>query len=106
MGIAVLAVGVAAVVWVAVSGDDPAPTYTAATREEFLAACTADGGEPVEPACACLYDAIEEHIPYERYREVSNQLLTESELPGPLPLPEDFEELVQACRRAAPLPTD
>jgi hypothetical protein len=84
--------------------DEAAPTYTAATERAFLDACTAEGGDDVATSCACLYDAIVADIPYERYREVSDELLEARPVDGPLPLPDDFEALVRTCRRAAPLP--
>jgi hypothetical protein len=95
----------AALVLSQASDEEADPTYTDATRRAFLDACTADGGDDVAESCGCLYDAIAAEIPYERYREVSDQLLASPPVDGPLALPEDFQALVRGCRRAAPLPS-
>jgi hypothetical protein len=99
----VIAAGVGLVLVMA-DGDESPPTYTAATRDAFLEACTARGGDDVAEGCSCLYDAIVAEIPYEQYRAVSDELLEAPPASGPLPLPEEFDPLLRACRRAAPLP--
>ncbi len=78
------------------------PTYTPEIRQAFLAACSADGGDEVLPVCRCWYDAIESSIPVARYETVNRRLLAEDRLPGQvLDLPEDFADLLEACRLTA-----
>lgn len=83
------------------SGDDG--SYSPETREAFLAACSADGGDDVESVCVCWYDSITQSIPYDRYDEVNDQFLQElEEDPGSvIAVPDDFEALLADCRPSA-----
>lgn len=74
------------------------PTYDEASRQRFLEACTADGGDDVRPACECLYAAISERIPYERFDEVHEQLLEAREVGEEIVLPDDMAALLPACQ--------
>ncbi len=73
-------------------------TYDEVSRERFIAACTADGGDDVAPACECLYTAITEKIAYERFEEVSDQLTAARDAGEPIVLPDDIAALVPACQ--------
>lgn len=73
--------------------------YTDEVETNFMAACTADGGDDVEPVCVCLYAEIVETVPYDRFEEVNDSLETEqaSDPSSPVRLPADFDEIRQAC---------
>ncbi len=87
---------------IALFGGDDA-SYTPESREAFLAACTADGGDDVESVCVCWYDSITQPMPYERYDEVSTEFLAqlEADPDSSLAKPDDFEALLADCRPAA-----
>lgn len=75
--------------------------YSDATRQQFLTACTADGGESVRDACTCVYDRMAASVPYDRFADVDQQL--RSQFPStpqgqPLSLPSDVQAIVDACR--------
>lgn len=99
--VAVLAVAVVAIVMgvVLVSRDSgPTATYDAGTEQRFLDSCTADGGDPVRPACQCLYNEIVAAIPYARFEELSEQLVAASTAGEPFVLPSEIQALVPACQ--------
>lgn len=96
LAVVIIAVGVI----VAVTGSGDEPTYDDATRQRFLDACTAEGGEPVRNECECWYDAIVAEVPFDRFEEVDDQLTAEQagRQPGtPLQLPADFQALLDPC---------
>lgn len=72
--------------------------YDDQTRDDFLAACTADGGDPVRPTCECIYDEMVATVPYDRFEEVDEQLTQQS---GDLTLPDDVSAIVDGCVAAA-----
>lgn len=76
----------------------PSPTYDDASRERFVTACVADGGDEVRPACECLYAAVTEQIPYDRFVEVDEQLTAAQQAGEEIVLPEDIASLVPACQ--------
>ena len=94
----VLAAGAAVLV---LSGDDE--SYTPETREAFVEACTADGGDDVESVCVCWYDSITQSIAYDRYDEANAELLAqlEADPESTIDIPADFEALLAECRPAA-----
>jgi hypothetical protein len=73
--------------------------YDDAVRDRFVAACTTDGAEPVRGTCVCLYDRIEQTIPFDRFEEVDASLASQvAASPGQrLDLPDDIDVLLQAC---------
>lgn len=100
---ALIAIGIGVVI--ATSGGDSSE-YDEDTRANFIADCTADGGDPVQPACECWYDAIVEEVSYDRFAEVSDELVaiqakgSEAE-PA---VPDDFLELLEPCKLPALAP--
>lgn len=99
IGAVVAVVLVAAAITAVLLAPSDASGYSDEVEENFLAACTADGGDDVEPVCACLYEAIVDTIPYDRFEEVDDALVAqrEAEADGDLRLPRDFEALRVAC---------
>jgi hypothetical protein len=91
---AVVIVGVA----VAIVVTRPEPTYDDASQQRFVTACVADGGEQVRAACTCLYTAISEQIPYDRFVEVDEELSAAREAGEEIVLPDDIAALVPACQ--------
>ena len=81
---------VVAVALLVVLGRAEQPDYGPDTRAEFLAACTEDGGAPVEPACRCIYDELVASVPYRS---------TAAELPAgvPLEVPDDVQAIIEGC---------
>lgn len=94
--VALAVVAVVAVVVVLVVPSDP--TYDDSTRQRFLDACIADGGDAVRPACECLYSSISETIPFDRFAEIDEDLTRAREVGEPIVLPDDVAELLPACR--------
>lgn len=95
-GLAAVAIVVGIILVSTSSG--PTATYDEATEQRFLASCTADGGDPVRPACQCLYSEIVASIPYERFVELSDQLLDAEAAGEAFVLPPEIEALVPACQ--------
>lgn len=100
LGAAAAVVALAAAVTVVIVGRAEPLGYDGATRAEFMAACTADGGPPVEPVCGCIYDELVATVPYDRFALLDEQLraLT-TDLPQALPveLPDDVQAIVDGC---------
>ncbi len=100
IGAAVAVVVVVVVVVVALVAR-PAPGYGDATRQRFLAACTADGGADAQGPCGCIYDKLSATMPYDRFVDVDQQL--KAQFPSTpqgqaLSLPPDVQAAVDACR--------
>ena len=96
-GAAVVAIAVA----VSVTRDGSGSGYDETTRAKFMAACTAEGGDPVVPTCECIYDELVATVPYERFVEVDEQLTRVTALEGDLTLPDDVAAVVDGCVAAA-----
>lgn len=93
---AIAAVVVAVVLLVVVRPADPG--YDDATRQRFLDACTAEGGDAVAGTCGCLYDRMAADLPFERFEAVDELLAAETVEAGqPLALPADVQALLDAC---------
>jgi hypothetical protein len=74
--------------------------YDDAVRDRFLAACTAQGGEPVQDTCGCLYDQIEQNVPFDRFELLDDTLAGEVQASAPdqpLELPDDINAMLQGC---------
>ena len=95
-GAAVVAVVVAVLVT-----RDGTGGYDQTTRANFMAACTAEGGDPVAPTCECIYDELVSTVPYERFVEVDEQLTRVAAPEGDLSLPDDVAAIVEGCVAAA-----
>lgn len=92
-----LAAAAAGVALLACGGDDggePAPDdYSAELRAEFVTSCVAQGTG--QDQCACLYDALEDEIPIERYAEVDAAIRS-----GDEDIPDDIADLAASCAAA------
>jgi hypothetical protein len=91
---------VAVIVVLAVLAGRPSG-YSDATRQQFLSACTADGGESVRDACTCVYDRMVAAVPYDRFTDVDQQLRAQfpsTPVGEELALPDDVQAIVVACR--------
>jgi hypothetical protein len=99
VALALAAVVVIAVVAIVVAPDGGADEYNDEVEENFLAACTEDGGDDVAPVCACLYAQIVEKIPYDRFEEVNDALEAEqaADDEGGVRLPADFDRIRVGC---------
>jgi hypothetical protein len=98
-GLAVLIL-VAAIAVAAVVRPKPQTEYDAAVHDRFLAACTAQGGEPVQDTCECLYGQIEQNVPFDRFELLDDTLASEAQAGGPdqpLELPDDINAMLQGC---------
>ncbi len=100
IGVLVFVIAAGAAI-IAFSGDEA--SYSPESREAFLAACTADGGDDVASVCVCWYDSITQSIPYERYDEVNTEFLDqlEADPESVVAIPGDFEALLADCRPTA-----
>lgn len=102
-GIVLLAVAVTAAVIVLVSTREPAG-YSAEDEQRFMAACTANGGEPVRGTCSCIYGQMAAKVPYSRFVAVNNDLAGKQ---APIELPQDVEAIRADCvARSKPLASD
>ncbi|MBI2706666.1 MAG: hypothetical protein HYX32_15450 [Actinobacteria bacterium] len=102
-GIVLLAVAVAAVVVAFISSREPTG-YTAEDEQKFMAACTANGGEPVRGTCSCIYGQMATKVPYARFVAVNNDLAGRQ---SPIELPQDVEAIRADCvARSKPLASD
>lgn len=96
--VTLIAVAVAVVALVVIRRDRSTAAYSDRDRSDFLAACTADGGQPVQGTCECIYERLVDQVPYDRYREIDARLAAEDTGPGqPLELPDDVRDLVAGC---------
>ena len=57
----------------ACGGDEPSG-YSSEVREDFVSNCAAGGGQEAEDLCGCTYDAIEETLPFDEFREADERL--------------------------------
>lgn len=94
LSICVLAGIVASLVLAACGGEGPTE-YSADNRDAFLAACLdADvDGLYQQRLCLCAYEEVEASIPFERFREINEQL----ENVDTAALPEDLLEVLASC---------
>jgi hypothetical protein len=98
MGAMALLVVLAAVAVVR-SADSGEETYSPEVQAAFMDACSADGGPPAAPVCACFYESVATEISYQRFDIVNRQLLESPPATGePVELPADFETLLEECR--------
>jgi hypothetical protein len=67
--------------------------YSRGDQDAFLAACTRDGGEPVRPACVCLWNQLVENVSYERFVEVNDLLRAQPNSS----LPADIDAYRNSC---------
>lgn len=99
--VVVAAVGVIVVVGVVVgvliARHQPAPTYDDASRQRFVDACSADGGDPVRDTCQCIYDEIVANIAYERFTGVDAQLRAQIAAGQRVTLPDDIDAFRVDC---------
>jgi hypothetical protein len=73
---------------------EPGPDdYDEAVEREFLESCVT--GSDVD-VCRCLYDRIEDEIPFERFEEIDRQLAED-----PAELPDDVSRLAVVCATEA-----
>lgn len=87
-----LALGLAVI---ASCGTDEATEYGDENREAFLAACTDGGSDGLyeQRVCQCVYDEAEASIPFERFREVNDEL-ADAEDPA---LPDELLDALAVC---------
>jgi hypothetical protein len=74
-------------------GDGGPDDYDDEVEREFVDTCTAASEEKV---CRCLYDRLEEEVPFERFEEVDRQLAED-----PTDLPADISRLAVVCATEA-----
>lgn len=97
--------GIAAFVMAAIlvgllMGGGEARDYDDEVRAEFLAVCTADGGEGVTETCVCLYDGIRAELDYDEFAELDAELAAAAEPGEPLELPDEVQAILDDCRGA------
>jgi len=86
---------VAALFFVLVGCSEEEPTdYSATHREAFLDACSRPLDDPrlLSDVCGCVYDRIEDEVPFDQFQTISDGLLA----PG-ADLPEEITEMVADC---------
>ena len=88
-----LVAGTVALSLCACGGDDSSDGYSADLRARFIVDCVAQGTP--QDQCSCLYDKLEEEIPFERYEK-----LDESIRSGSSEIPTDVADLAAACAAA------
>lgn len=70
--------------------------YGPELRAEFVVACVAQGTG--QDQCVCLYDKLEDEIPFDRYAEIDAAIRSGSD-----EIPEDIADLAASC---AAVPAD
>ncbi|HMG45011.1 MAG TPA: hypothetical protein VK611_27000 [Acidimicrobiales bacterium] len=85
-----LVAGTVALSLCACGGGDGVDGYSADLRARFVVDCVAQGTP--QDQCECLYDGLEEEIPFERYEE-----LDESIRSGSGDIPTDIADLAATC---------
>ncbi|HET6949845.1 MAG TPA: hypothetical protein VFI47_05705 [Acidimicrobiales bacterium] len=73
----------------ACGGGQASRGYADDLRDDFVAACAAGASTDV---CRCLYDALEENVPFERFEEIDRQIRED-----PTAIPPDVVELAAGC---------
>jgi hypothetical protein len=94
------AILIVVVVIAAIVRPRPQSSYDDAVRARFLEACTAQGGATVADPCGCLYDKIEQNVPFDRFELLDETLAiqTQTSAPGqPLNLPDDIDAMRLEC---------
>ncbi len=93
--VACVLAGVVASLVVSGCGTDEATEYNSDNREAFLAACIdADvDGLYQQRLCLCAYEEAEASIPFERFREINEQL-EDADTPA---LPEELLDVLASC---------
>jgi hypothetical protein len=75
-------------------GEGPPAAYTDRIRADLLAACTAEDDPPiVGDICACTYRHLRVSLPFERFREIDEEL----RLDPFAPLPDDVLTVLAEC---------
>jgi actin-like ATPase involved in cell morphogenesis len=97
----VVLVIVLAVVFVVRGGDDNEPTettlaaddYSPALRRSFVSTCVSQAdGSVTSEQCGCTYDKFEATVPFERFKEIDQELKDDPENP-----PQELVDIVQEC---------
>ena len=86
---------VSVTLWGSACGVEEPTEYSDENRDAFLAACV-DGetdGLYEQRVCRCVYDEAEATIPFERFREINDQLAEADDVV----LPEDLLEVLAIC---------
>ena len=91
LGVLLLAGGCAVIAVVAGNSSD----YSDSTRTTFIDSCNEDAGgsSQARRLCACTYRWFEDNVPYERFREIDENL---DESPNTTPPPE-LQRAIKAC---------
>lgn len=75
-------------------GEGPPAAYTDETRSNVLAPCHAETDPAmVGDVCACTYRSIRTGVPFDRFRQIDQQLREDPTAP----LPDDLVELLADC---------
>lgn len=97
MAAGLVVVVVAAVLRLVLSGGAADRSYSPESHDRFIASCSAEGGEPVRSACECLYEGIEDEVPYERFEQVDEELRSSDADGSPVTLPGDLDAIRVGC---------
>lgn len=85
-----LVAGTVALSLCACGGDDGPDGYNADLRARFVVDCVAQGTP--QDQCECLYDGLEEEIPFERYEQLDEAIRS-----GSSDIPTDIADLAATC---------
>lgn len=82
------------------SCSSPEPTeYSEDIRENFVSACVG-APEGDEQVCECAYEALEDRVPFERFRQI------EEDVEGGAEVPTEVTDLFAQCAVGGPLPAE
>ena len=84
---------VAAVLLAVGCGDSRAQTYSDETESGFMASCVPTQREGEEDICKCIYDTMEEEVPFAEFEVVDRLLADDDEAE----LPDAVNDLVIDC---------
>ncbi|QGG94560.1 hypothetical protein [Actinomarinicola tropica] len=93
---AVALVSLLALVGLSACGDDAPDGYSAATRAAMLDGCAEDDQDAdVVDVCACVYDQMEDDVPFDRFASLENRLGG-----GDARLPAEVVAIIRDCIRS------
>lgn len=97
VGLAAILIVIAVTIGVVLGLRRSSATYDGASHDRFIAACTADGGEPVRDTCECIWEGIVSTIPFERFVRIDRELRGQAVSGKDLEMPDEIDSIREDC---------